>query len=191
MKKFFKVLSLAFVATTLSLGFAACSDDEEDPTAPKNQVTVTFGDQTWNANYISAVIVDDFIAIEATPKSSLIEYTLEDAEGNPQGVQMVNFPMISIAVENDEGTFSGDAVYAEYYNEEGDSYVLSDQDGEYFLFGWQGSDVRIEVSNLSKTAATIKVYATMKQLNETGVETGATKALTATFTNVTLSQAEN
>ena len=66
MKKFFKVLSLAFVATTLSLGFAACSDDEEDPTAPKNQVTVTFGDQTWNANYISAVIVDDFIAIEAT-----------------------------------------------------------------------------------------------------------------------------
>ncbi len=191
MKKFFKVLSLALVATTLSLGFAACSDDEEDPTAPKNQIIVTFGDQTWEANYISAEFVNDFIAIEATPKNSLIEYEIKDSEGTPQGVQMVNFPMISIAVKNDEGTFSGDDVYVEYYNTDEDSYVLPDQDGEYFLYGWQGSDARIEVSSLSKTAATIKVYATMKQLNETGAETGAAKALTATFTNVKLSQAEN
>ena len=194
MKKYFKVLGLALLATTM-FSMTSCTDDEQVALSDDG-VTVTFGNYTWSAKYSEGAtyLVTDglnkrFFAIYATPNDS-IGYIPYVEDGDDEGY--LTFPMLYFQTEAQKGNNHGTDVYVQYYEKAENTYALQDG-GEWDFFGWekgQGDDDNMTIAvtdfNSSNLVISGTVKGTLYEIDNTQTHTGEMKALSVVFKNIAL-----
>ena len=194
MKKYFKVLGLALLATTM-FSMTSCTDDEQVALSDDG-VTVTFGNYTWSAKYSEGAtyIVTDglnkrFFAIYATPNDS-IGYIPYVEDGDEEGY--LTFPMLYFQTEAQKGNNHGTDVYVQYYEKAENTYALQ-EDGEWDFFGWEkgtGDDDNMTIAvtdfNSSNLVISGTVKGTLYEIDNTQTHTGEMKALSVVFKNIAL-----
>ena len=194
MKKYFKVLGLALLATTM-FSMTSCTDDEQVALSDDG-VTVTFGNYTWSAKYSEGAtyLVTDglnkrFFAIYATPNDS-IGYIPYVEDGDDEGY--LTFPMLYFQTEAQKGDNHGTDVYVQYYEKAENTYALQDG-GEWDFFGWEkgtGDDdnMTIAVTDFNSSSFVISgtVKGTLYEIDNTQTHTGEMKALSVVFKNIAL-----
>lgn len=194
MKKYFKVLGLALLATTM-FSMTSCTDDEQVALSDDG-VTVTFGNYTWSAKYSEGAtyIVTDglnkrFFAIYATPNDS-IGYIPYVEDGDEAGY--LTFPMLYFQTEAQKGNNHGTDVYVQYYEKAENTYALQ-EDGEWDFFGWEkgtGDDDNMTIAvtdfNSSNLVISGTVKGTLYEIDNTQTHTGEMKALSVVFKNIAL-----
>ncbi len=194
MKKYFKVLGLALLATTM-FSMTSCTDDEQVALSDDG-VTVTFGNYTWSAKYSEGAtyLVTDglnkrFFAIYATPNDS-IGYIPYVEDGDDEGY--LTFPMLYFQTEAQKGNNHGTDVYVQYYEKAENTYALQDG-GEWDFFGWEkgtGDDdnMTIAVTDFNSSSFVISgtVKGTLYEIDNTQTHTGEMKALSVVFKNIAL-----
>ena len=194
MKKYFKVLGLALLATTM-FSMTSCTDDEQVALSDDG-VTVTFGNYTWSAKYSEGAtyLVTDglnkrFFAIYATPNDS-IGYIPYVEDGDEEGY--LTFPMLYFQTEAQKGNNHGTDVYVQYYEKAENTYALQDG-GEWDFFGWEkgtGDDdnMTIAVTDFNSSSFVISgtVKGTLYEIDNTQTHTGEMKALSVVFKNIAL-----
>lgn len=194
MKKYFKVLGLALLATTM-FSMTSCTDDEQVALSDDG-VTVTFGNYTWSAKYSEGAtyIVTDglnkrFFAIYATPNDS-IGYIPYVEDGDEAGY--LTFPMLYFQTEAQKGNNHGTDVYVQYYEKAENTYALQ-EDGKWDFFGWEkgtGDDDNMTIAvtdfNSSNLVISGTVKGTLYEIDNTQTHTGEMKALSVVFKNIAL-----
>lgn len=200
MKKYFKVLGLALLATTI-FSMTSCTDDEQVAISDDG-VTVTFGDYTWSANYSEGATYlvtstekrnKRYFSIFATPNNSI--GTVPYVEGGEEEGKLT-FPMIWFMTEADEGNNYGSDVDVQYYEKAENTFALQDEDNEWDFYGWEkggesdatGDDMKIAVTEFNSSTFVISgtVKGTLYEINSTQDHTGTSKKLSVVFKNITL-----
>jgi hypothetical protein len=199
MKKYFKFLGLALLATSM-FGFTACEDDENTNTevaAAEEGVTVTFGNNTWTANYFEGATYletdgrnKQFFAIYATPNNSIGTLPYQEG-GEEEGY--ITFPMLYFQTEADEGNNHGGDVYVQYYEKAENTYALQDGDGDWDFYGWEkgsGDDdnMTIVVTDFNSSNFVISgtINGTLYEIRNDQTHTGEMKTLNVVFKNIAL-----
>jgi hypothetical protein len=194
MKKYFKVLGLALLATTM-FSMTSCTDDEQVALSDDG-VTVTFGNYTWSAKYsegatylVTEGLNKRFFAIYATPNES-IGYIPYVEDGDEEGY--LTFPMLYFQTEAQKGNNHGSDVYVQYYEKAENTYALQ-EDGEWDFFGWEkgtGDDDNMTIAvtdfNSSNLVISGTVKGTLYEIDNTQTHTGEMKALSVVFKNIKL-----
>ena len=194
MKKYFKVLGLALLATTM-FSMTSCTDDEQVALSDDG-VTVTFGNYTWSAKYsegatylVTEGLNKRFFAIYATPNDS-IGYIPYVEDGDEEGY--LTFPMLYFQTEAQKGNNHGTDVYVQYYEKAENTYALQ-EDGEWDFFGWEkgtGDDDNMTIAvtdfNSSNLVISGTVKGTLYEIDNTQTHTGEMKALSVVFKNIKL-----
>ena len=194
MKKYFKVLGLALLATTM-FSMTSCTDDEQVALSDDG-VTVTFGNYTWSAKYsegatylVTEGLNKRFFAIYATPNDS-IGYIPYVEDGDEEGY--LTFPMLYFQTEAQKGNNHGTDVYVQYYEKAENTYALQ-EDGDWDFFGWEkgtGDDDNMTITvtdfNSSNLVISGTVKGTLYEIDNTQTHTGEMKALSVVFKNIKL-----
>jgi len=195
MKKYFKLLGLALLATTM-FSMTSCTDDEQVALSDDG-ITVSFGDYTWSAKYSEGATYLEteglnkrFFAIYATPNST-IGYVPYVEDGDEEGY--ITFPMLYFQTEASKGNNYGDDVYVQYYEKEENTYALQDDENNWDFYGWEkGSDddddMKIVVTDFNSSNFVISgtVKGTLYEINSTQDHTGNMKNLSVVFKNIAL-----
>lgn len=194
MKKFFKVLGLALLATTV-FSMTSCTDDEQVALS-EDGVTVTFGGYSWTAKYSEGATYletdgrnKQFFCIYATPNDS-IGYMPYQESGMEEGY--LTFPMLYFQTEAQKGNNHGTDVYVQYYEKASNTYAIQDANGWDF-FGWEkgtGDDdnMTIVVTDFNSSNFVISgtVKGTLYEIDSEKNHTGEMKSLSVVFKNIAL-----
>ncbi|MBR4197730.1 MAG: hypothetical protein IKQ94_03040 [Bacteroidales bacterium] len=194
MKKYFKVLGLALLATTM-FSMTSCTDDEQVALS-EDGITVTFGSYTWSAKYSEGATYLEteglnkrFFAIYATPNDS-IGYIPYVEGGDEAGY--LTFPMLYFQTEAQKGNNHGTDVYVQYYEKAENTYAFQDG-GNWDFFGWekgQGDDDNMTIAvtdfNSSNFVISGTVKGTLYEIDNEQAHTGNMKNLNVVFKNITL-----
>lgn len=195
MKNIFKLMGLALIAG--SMMFVACNKDDEGnggngnntPEPVKNEVKVTFGSNSWTAQYSKCVV--------SAQQQAIVLAACE-------GTASTSYPQIQFYMEWDgapaAGTFTGEPSVDLTAGEAnaGNPYLWYFTDDQNIInFGgnpagnWWANPVEMNITTLDLDALTISATATatMADLlsclqNGTAWENAETRALTLTVTNL-------
>jgi hypothetical protein len=205
MKKYFKLLGLALLATSM-FTFTACADDEEaksDVNEATDGITVTFGDYTWKAKYSegattiqqSGLTSGRFFAIYATPNQSIGAIPIE-IQDSTVAYAYVTYPMV-YAMGKTSGSSDGNDVYIQYYEKDENTHAFQDEDEDWDLYGWEkgtgdDDDVKVTVTDFNSNTFVISgtVTGTLYEINANHGHTGNAKELKVVFKNIALEDAD-
>ncbi|MBR5028044.1 MAG: hypothetical protein IKX51_02375, partial [Bacteroidales bacterium] len=111
MKKYFRLLGVALIATSMCLVSCGGDENDENGTNGNNEnvtpgVEVTFAGQTWQADYISALTNGTAIQIIATPASGLTNINCVDENQQVIGTGKFAEPCLKIQSVAQQGEMS-------------------------------------------------------------------------------------
>ena len=158
MTKYFKLLGVALIAT--SLAFVSCGEDPVDPNDPNNPgtnppteevtpgVKVTFGTATWEAAAIDAYNMSSYGAITldaySEPTGEEFPFVMSGIYANAQGTYTDN-------VTEELGYANEKIAYLEYW--EASYWTL----GQYQYGDWWTKSATINITEVDLTALTLSM----------------------------------
>ena len=199
MKKYFKLLGLALLATSM-FSLTACTDDEEskaDVEAAEDGVTVRFGETSWKANAIvaktsretSGLTSKRYFSVKATNKADFRRIAMV-VSGDTVGYDEAEYPMLWLMGDT-KGESDYDDLDVNYLESPSNTCVAGDQTDGYYLSGWECDDqMNVTVTDFNSSTFVISATAngTMHEVNNNGMQTGETTTLKVTVKNVTLTE---
>ena len=195
MKKYFKVLGIALLATTM-FSMTSCNDEQEVALS-EDGITVTFDGNTWKAQTIDATTTTtavigsrrsfDFFATSnaALPKRAITQ------GGEVIDSALCTWPMIYVFGKA-SGTSSDDQMEVRYLENQEETYAFINPATEYYEFyNWQskvGEDLEVRVTEYDGSA--LKISGTVKgnlfKLSSTNDYTTESKYLSVVFKNISV-----
>lgn len=200
MTKYFKLLGIALLAT--SMAFVSCGDEGEnndpinDPQPPVEEVTpgakVTFGSTSWDAAAIDAYNMSSYGAITfdaySEPTGEEYPFVMSGIYANAQGTYTDN-------VTEELGYANEKIAYLEYW--EASYWTL----GQYQYGDWWTKEATINITEVDLTALTLSmnINATMflfgdivteGQIDPTLLSGATTESMTVVATKVPMQSAK-